>query len=83
MSATILATVEGPAGASDWTIRHFSQSNPKGGDQGSVPALLRRVAETIEDLGPVAIQDVVFHSELDDEGESWPTVTVYFSPPGK
>jgi len=31
-----------------WMIRHFSQANQKGPGQGDVPALLRRVADSIE-----------------------------------
>lgn len=65
------------------TIAHFSQSNPSGPTQGDVAALLRRVAESITELGEVDVQDVVFHAELDDEGDAWPSVTVYFYPPEK
>ena len=64
-----------------WTVEHFSQANPVGEGQESVPALMRRVADTIEGLGPLKIQDVVFHGELDDDGNEWPTVTVYFLRP--
>ena len=65
------------------TIAHFSQSNPSGPTQGDVAALLRRVAESITELGEVDVQDVVFHAELDDEGEAWPSMTVYFYAPEK
>ena len=62
-----------------WQVRHFSQSNPVGNGQGNVPALLRRVATSIEQLGnDVEIQDVVFHDEQDDQGDSVPMITVYF-----
>ncbi len=61
-----------------WTVEHFSQANPAGDDQESVPALLRRVAASIDDLGKADVQDVVFHAELDDGGRDWPTMTVYF-----
>jgi hypothetical protein len=64
-----------------WTVEHFSQANPAGEGQESVPGLLRRVAESIDGLGAVQIQDVVFHSEQDDDGREWPTVTVYFTRP--
>ncbi|WP_344197163.1 helix-turn-helix domain-containing protein [Kribbella karoonensis] len=63
-----------------WTIRHFSQSNPKGVGEGDVPALLRRVADTLEDLGPVKVTDLVLHNELTDDGEDWYSITVYFDP---
>lgn len=62
-----------------WTINHFSQSNPAGPGQGDVAALLRRVAQSIEDLGDVSIQDVTFTSVVAD-GEDDLTVTVYFYP---
>lgn len=65
-----------------WTIRHFSQANPAGEGQQNVPALLRRVATSVEELGDIDVQDVVFHSEVDDEGDDWPTMTVYFHSSG-
>lgn len=64
-----------------WTIRHFSQSNPKGVGEGDVPALLRRVADTLEDLGPVKVTDLVLHNdELTGDSEEWYSITVYFDP---
>jgi hypothetical protein len=60
-----------------WTIEHFSQANPKGPGQDDVAALLRRVADTIDKLGDVDVQDVTFHSELSEDAESWPSLTVY------
>jgi hypothetical protein len=64
---------------SDYTIFHFAQSNPKGRDQGNVPRLLRRVAKTIAEKGDITVQDIIFHTELDDEAEWWPSLTVYYS----
>lgn len=61
----------------DWTCRHFAQANPKGEGQDDAPGLLRRVADSIEALGPVSIQDIVFHTEVTSEG-SWHSMTVYF-----
>jgi hypothetical protein len=61
-----------------WTVEHFSQANPEGDGQSDVPALLRRVAGTIDDLGPAFIQDITFSMEIDDAGEDRPTMTVYF-----
>lgn len=66
---------EGPARS--WTVRHFSQANPRGKGQGDVPALMRRVAGDIEQLGPVEVQDIVFSTEITEEG-GWPSLTVYF-----
>ncbi|MFE9097259.1 hypothetical protein [Streptomyces sp. NPDC007264] len=60
-----------------WTVRHFSQANPAGAGQDDVPALLRRVADTLEGLGPVEVQDVVMHTEITADG-LWPSLTVYF-----
>ena len=59
-----------------WSVLHFSQSNPDGPGQGDVPALLRRVAKTIEDLGDVDVQDITFHSEVTAEEDDL-TMTVY------
>ena len=61
-----------------WTVEHFTQANPQGPGQDDVPALLRRVAGTISDLGPVDVQDVTFRTEMDDVGEDRPSMTVYF-----
>jgi hypothetical protein len=59
------------------TARHFSQNNPAGPNQGDVPALLRRIAATIEEFGEIEVQDIVFHSEITADGD-WPSMTVYF-----
>ncbi|MFF7146249.1 hypothetical protein ACFZB5_34600 [Streptomyces nodosus] len=63
-----------------WTIHHFSQANPAGPGCDNVPALLRRLADSIEALGPVAIQDVVIESEMTEHGP-WRSGTVYFHLP--
>ena len=60
-----------------WTVITFSQSNPSGDGQGDEPALLRRVAGSIEDLGEADAQDIVFHSEVTD-GEDDLMMTVYY-----
>ena len=59
------------------TIRNFSQANPKGAGQGDVPALLRRVANSIDELGKVRVQDITFGTEITEDG-SWHRLTVYF-----
>lgn len=62
-----------------WTINLFSQSQPLGSKkQESVSALLRRVAKSIDELGDVAVQDVVLHIEMDKAGRDWPSMTVYY-----
>jgi len=60
-----------------WTIEHFSQSNPKGVGQADVPGLLRRVADTVESLGEIDVQDVMMHTEVTEDGD-WHSLTVYF-----
>lgn len=57
--------------------RHFSQANPLGPGQDDVPALLRRVADSIEGLGRVWVQDLVLHNETTADG-NWYSITVYF-----
>ena len=57
---------------------HFSQSNPTGENQGDVAALLRRVADSIDELGDIDVQDITFHCDVTD-GEDDLTVTVYFN----
>jgi hypothetical protein len=42
-----------------------------------VPALLRRVADTIEGLGEVRVVDLVMHNEIAAEGD-WPSIIVYY-----
>jgi hypothetical protein len=63
----------------DWSVLHFSQSNPAGEGQGDVAALLRRVADTLDTLGDVDVQDVVFHSTV-TEAEDDISMTVYYNP---
>jgi hypothetical protein len=63
-----------------WTARYFSQSNPAGPGCDSVPALLRRLADSIEELGPAEIQHLVFESEPTEHGDWW-SGTVYFHLP--
>ncbi|MEH0824674.1 MULTISPECIES: hypothetical protein [unclassified Micromonospora] len=58
-------------------VRYFAQANPVGPGQDDVPALLRRVADTIEQLGPVWIQDMTFENEINEHGD-WYSLTVYF-----
>lgn len=62
-----------------WMIRHFSQSNPSGVGSGDVAALLRRVADTVESLGDVQVQDLTFQSNV-TAGEDDLTITVYYHP---
>ncbi|MFJ4667944.1 hypothetical protein [Kitasatospora purpeofusca] len=63
-----------------WTVRHFSQANPAGPGFDSRPALLRMLADSIEALGPVEVQDVVLEAEMTEHGP-WRSGTVYFHLP--
>jgi hypothetical protein len=60
------------------TVHSFAQANPEGGPV-DLPALLRRVADTIESLGAVEVHDLVMHTELNDTPEWWPSLTVYYT----
>jgi hypothetical protein len=60
-----------------WAVEHFSQANPAGKGQGDVPALLRRVADSIDALGEVDVEDLVMHTEVTENGD-WHSLTVYF-----
>ena len=60
-----------------WTAEHFSQANPAGPGQDDIPALLRRVAESVEAIGPVKVHDLILHTEVTDSGP-WSSLTVYF-----
>jgi len=60
-----------------WSIETFSQANPQGPGQDDVPALLRRVADTLEKLGPIEVVDLVLHNEVTEHGD-WYDLAVYF-----
>lgn len=66
----------------DWTMFHFSQSNPDGPRKGSVPALLRRVADSLDELGDVVVHDITFHSEVTADEDDL-TMTVYYERPSR
>ncbi|MEV6429130.1 hypothetical protein [Nocardia sp. NPDC051463] len=64
--------------STDFKALHFSQANPAGPGQADVPNLLRAVASTIEDLGPITVADLILHNEITADG-NWPSITVYYS----
>ena len=68
----------GMSSSSSWPARHFSRANPAGPGQDDVPALLRRVADAIAELGDIEILDLVLHSEVTEHGD-WPSITVYYT----
>ncbi len=61
-----------------YQIFHFSQSNPAGEGQEDLPRLLRTIADTIEGLGAVTVQDLVLHDDPTADGP-WPSITVYYT----
>ena len=64
----------------EWQALHFSQANPAGDGQDDVPALLRRVADSVVALGEVRVMDIVFHTETKADG-NWHSMTVYYVRP--
>jgi hypothetical protein len=71
-------TDERPSSADPgWTIRHFSQSNPSGSGSGDVAALLRRVADTLDSLGDVQVEDLTFKSNVTADEDDL-IITVYY-----
>lgn len=60
------------------SVYNFSQANPEGPGSDDVPALLRRVADSIDGLGAVEVQDVVVFSEFTDDGDLQFAATVYY-----
>lgn len=61
------------------TTKHFSLSLPQGEGQDNIPDLLRHLAKTIEDEQTINIRDIVFHNEIDSEGNEWPHFTIYYN----
>lgn len=59
---------------------HFSQSNPEGAGRQDVPALLRRVADSIGALGDVEVFDITYSVEVTAEGME-PSMSVYYDRP--
>jgi hypothetical protein len=66
-----------PTARDPWTVHHFTQGNPHGPGQGDVGAALRRLADTIDELGDIDVQDITYSSEVTD-GEDQVTFTVYY-----
>jgi hypothetical protein len=60
-----------------WSTEQFSLGNPDGPGQDDLPALLRRVADALEHLGPIDVQDLVLHPEMNEFGDCH-SMTVYF-----
>lgn len=65
----------------EYRTNHFSISLPAGDGQDSVPALLRHLAAALEERGQLEVRDIVFHSDVDQNGVDWPFLTVYYDHP--
>lgn len=62
-----------------YTIFHFQQSNPLGPGKGNVPALLRRVADSIERMGDVEVYGLTLNPPtLRPDNDDWPSLAVYY-----
>jgi hypothetical protein len=61
------------------TMNYLSITNPEGeSDRYSVPKLLRRVADRIDELGDdVIVNDLILHIEVTGEGYL-PSINVYY-----
>ncbi len=63
----------------EYTAKHFALSLPKGDNQDDVPRLLVHLSETLTKEFPDAdIMDIAFHDEIDDDGKSWPSFSIYY-----
>jgi hypothetical protein len=60
-----------------WTTYHFSRSNPEGAGQGDVSKLLRALADSLDALGDVQVDDITFQS-IPTADEDDLTFTVYY-----
>lgn len=63
----------------DEVVNQFSQANPRGPNQADMAALLRRVASTLDHLGPVEVEDITMATEANEDGRR-PRLTVFFHP---
>ena len=64
-----------------WAVLHFGQSNPDGSGQGDVAALLRRVADSLDKLGDVTVQDITFHAEPTADEDDLSMIVYYLPKP--
>lgn len=63
------------------SILTFAQRNPSGTGQGDVAALLRRVADTIDNLGDVQVDDITFSSAVTAEEDDSKTSVYHHRDP--
>lgn len=63
----------------EYMAKHFALSLPKGANQDNVSRLLAHLSETLTKEFPDAdIMDITFHDEIDGDGNSWPSFSVYY-----
>jgi hypothetical protein len=55
-----------------WSMFHFSEAG-----RGDVPELLRRVADSIQELGDIQVEDITFSAQPTD-GADEIAITVYY-----
>jgi adenylate kinase len=63
------------------TVSRLVQANPKGPGQADLPALLRRVADTLAELDPVDVTGLSLENQPTEDGP-WYSLSVYFRPGG-
>jgi hypothetical protein len=63
----------------DHSILTFALSNPSGQGQGDVVKLLRSLADSVESLGDVQIEDITFSSSVTAEEDDL-VFDVYYHP---
>jgi hypothetical protein len=66
--------------ARPWTVHYFSLANPPGDGRDDIPALLRRLADAIEERQPIEVQDISFAINV-RAVDPWPSATVYYVEP--
>jgi hypothetical protein len=64
-----------------WKLFSFAQSNPDGPRQGDVPALLRRVADTIDSLGDTYVMVITFHAVATADEDDLLMAVYYYADP--
>jgi hypothetical protein len=64
-----------PESTPGWPVLHFAKANRAGEGENDVPALLRSVADSIEEIGAIEVCDICFNNNVDDTIN----MTVYFS----
>lgn len=64
----------------EYFTRLFAISNPEGEGQDSVSALLRRLADALDEMGDIDVSEITFGNDVTEDGD-FPFATVYFTRP--